>query len=261
MPDTADRPTLLEAVDLTRRDRRGRLVLDAVSLAIRAGEIYCLAGTAAAGKTLLIHTCLGLVRPTGGQVLVAGFDVAREPLAARRHATYVPRGAPLYASLTARENVQFFTEARGSGERLRRSDYYDAMRRVSIPEHCFDRPAGTLGEAVRVATWLAIGLLTDTSLLLLDEPTTGLDLSATADLQAVLDDFRKRGKAVLIATSDVLFAGGIADRAGILKEGRKRVELSRREFAGRSLPELYLDYLGRPLTFPRTRQSGGPTSQ
>jgi ABC-type multidrug transport system ATPase subunit len=127
------------------------------------------------------------------------------------------------------------------------------MRRASVPERYFERPAGQLGPAVLLSVWLAISFLKHSTVLLFDEPTVRLDLYATADLQEILNELRGRGKAILIATSDVLLAGAIADRVGILTEGRKRVELSRRELVGRSLPELYLEYLGRPLTLPRDR--------
>lgn len=246
-----DSPPVLEAIELTKRDPGGFLALDAVSLAVRGGQIYFLVGAGGAGKTLLLHTLLGLVLPTAGRAVVAGVDVATDAISSRRHITYVARGAALYGSLTARENVQFLTRADGGGSNFCRNDYYNVMRRVSIPERHFESPARRLGPSASLAVWLAIGLLKDTSVLLFDEPTARLDLDATADFQESLNELKRAGKAILIATSDVLLAGAIADRVGILKEGRKRVELSRRELIGRSLPELYLEYMGRPLTHGR----------
>jgi ABC-2 type transport system ATP-binding protein len=251
----ASSPTLLEGIEITKRHPDDVLALDAVSLSVQAGQIYCLLGAAGAGKTLLLHTFLGLVPLTTGRVLLNGIDVARDPLRGRSQVTYIPRGASLYRSLTARENVEFFTRVDGHRGRLSRADYYNAMRKASIPERYFERPARELGPAVSISVWLAIGLLKNTSVLLIDEPTVCLDLHATADLREFLDEFRARGRAMLIATSDLLFAGAIADRVGILQEGRKRVELSRGELAGRSLPELYLEYLGRP--FPVKRPAAG----
>ena len=242
---------LLEAVEVTKRYPDDFLALDAVSLTVPAGQIYCLLGAAGAGKTLLLHAFLGLVPLTSGRALVCGTEAARHPIRSRRRITYIPRGAAVYGSLTARENVEFFTRVDGDGVGLRRIDFYNAMRKAAIPERYFERPARELGPAVMLSLWLAIGLLKNTPVLLFDEPTVRLDLYASADLQELLNDIRQHGKAILIATSDLLFAGGIADRVGILKEGRKRVELSRRELAGRALPELYLEYLGRPLALRR----------
>jgi ABC-2 type transport system ATP-binding protein len=239
---------LLEAVEITKRHWDDFLALDTVSLSVSAGEIYCLLGAAGAGKTLLLHIFLGFVAPTAGRALVCGTDVASDPTATRDHLTYVAQGTSMYGSLTARQNVEFFTKVDGNPVALDRGGYYNAMRRVGIPERYFERRARDLEPAVLALLWLAIGLLKNTPVLLFDEPTVGLDLYASAGMQETLMQFREHGKALLVATSDVLLAGGIADRVGILKEGRKRIELPRSELVGRSLPELYLEFMGRPLT-------------
>jgi ABC-2 type transport system ATP-binding protein len=241
-------PALLQATDLTKRQKGDALALDAVTLTVHAGEIYCLLGAAGAGKTLVLHAFLGLAVPTAGRVLVAGTDSARDPVGARRHITYIARGASLYGSLTARQNVEFFTRVDGREPKRGRHEYYNAMRRVGIPERSFERPARELSRSVSLSLWLAIGLLRNTSVLLIDEPTVGLDLYASAELQDTLIELRQRGKALLVATADVLFAGRIADRVGIMKEGRKSVELSRDAFVNRSLSDLYLEYMGRTMS-------------
>jgi ABC-2 type transport system ATP-binding protein len=244
----ADAPALLRAIDLTKRQKDDALALDALTLTVHAGEIYCLLGAAGAGKTLVLHAFLGLVVPSAGRVLVNGTDVARDPVGARRHITYIARGASLYGSLTARQNVEFFTRVDGNEPKRRRHDYYNAMRRVGIPERSFERPASELGGSISLSLWLAIGLLRNTSILLMDEPTVGLDLYASAELQDTLVELRQRGRALLVATADVLFAGRIADRVGIMREGRKTVELSRDELVTRSLSDVYLEYMGRAMT-------------
>jgi ABC-2 type transport system ATP-binding protein len=242
---TSDR-VLLEAVDVTVRQPDDFLVLDVVNLTVHAGETYCLLGTGGAGKTAVLHTFLGLLRPTAGRVTVAGIDVAQEPMRVRQHITYIAKGASLYPSLTARQNVEFFVRLDADGDRLTKRDYYQAMRRVGIPERSFERPARALGHAVSLLLWLAIGLLKKTPVLLIDEPTVGLDVYASVDLQEVLIEFREQGQALLVATGDVLLAGHIASRIGIMKEGRKTVELTQRELVERPLQTLYLEYMGRP---------------
>lgn len=242
---------VLRAVEITKRHADDFLALDAVSLSVSPGEIYCLLGAPGAGKTLLLHSFLGFVAPTAGTALVCGTDVARDPMGARRQLTYVAEGAVLHGALTARQNVEFFTRVDGGRVAYRRSDYYNAMRKVGIAERYFERRARDLGSAVPLSLWLAIALLKNTPVLLLDEPTVGLDLYASAGVQETLMELRASGKALLVATSDILLAGAIADRVGMLKEGRKRIELPRAELVGRSLPELYLEYMGRPLTSGR----------
>jgi ABC-2 type transport system ATP-binding protein len=245
---SGSRPPLLEALEVTKRHWDDFLALDTVSLAVHPGEIYCLLGAADSGKTLLLHTFLGFVMPTAGRVSVCGVDVTREPVRAREQLTYIPHGAALYGSLTARQNLEFFTCVDGTPRAFSRTDYYNAMRTVGIADRYFERAARDLGPAVRLSLWLAIGLLKNTPILMLDEPTVGLDLYSSAGLRETLLTLRERGKGILVVTSDVLLVGGIADRVGILKEGRKGVELSRAELVGRSLPELYLEYMGTPMT-------------
>jgi ABC-2 type transport system ATP-binding protein len=249
MADTgADaRDAALRAVDLSKRIGSEFLVLDTVSLVVRPGEIYSILGAAGAGKSMLLHAFLGLTTPTSGRALVDGLDVAAHGARTRKRITYIPKGSPLYESLSAVENVRFFTGVDGTARALREADYLNAMRRMGVPERYFDTPARALGSAVSLALWLAIGSLKNTPILLIDEPTAGLDLYASADLQECLRELSATGRAVLIATSDVLLAGAVSDRVGILKEGRKRVELSRGELVGRSLPQLYLEYMGRAL--------------
>jgi ABC-2 type transport system ATP-binding protein len=243
---TASQQPLLQAVDVTVRQPDDFLVLDVVNLTVQAGEIYCLLGTGGAGKTAVLHTFLGLLRPTAGRVFVAGTDAAQDSMQVRRKITYIAKGASLYPSLTARQNVEFFVRLDAHGDAFTKKDYYHAMRRVGIPERSFERPARDLGHAVSLLSWLAIGLLKKTPVLLIDEPTVGLDVYASVDFQEVLLEFREQGQALLVATGDVLLAGHIASRIGIMKEGRKTVELTQRELVERPLQTLYLEYMGRP---------------
>src|SRR5262245_39931668 len=98
-PDV-EAPALLQAIDLTKRHKGDTLALDALTLTVHAGEIYCLLGAAGAGKTLVLHAFLGLVTPSSGRALVAGTDTARDPVGARRHIPYIARGASFYGWLT-----------------------------------------------------------------------------------------------------------------------------------------------------------------
>jgi ABC-2 type transport system ATP-binding protein len=238
----------LQAIDVSKRSGGPQFMpLDTISMCVRRGEIYSVLGAPGSGKSLLLHIFIGLVKPSAGRVLVEGRDVTNDQAHARRRITYVPKGSPLYGSLSAVSNVRFFTQVDGRARPYRTSDYRNAMRRMGVPERYFDRPARISGGAVSLAIWLAIGWLRDAPILIVDEPTAGLDLYASSDLGECLREFSTRGTAVIVATSDVLLAGAISDRVAILKEGRKQVELSRRELVDRSLPQLYLEYMGRSL--------------
>jgi ABC-2 type transport system ATP-binding protein len=245
----------LQASNLTCRGSEGQLVLDVVSLVVRPGEIHCLLGPSGAGKTALFHAFLGLLRPSAGSATVCGVDSARDPLGARQHITYVGRGARMYHSLTARQNVEFFARVSGATG-LSRYDYYNAMRRLGVPEHCLEQPARGLSSGLLLRLWLAVGVLKRASVLLIDEPTVGIDMHAAADLQETLIEFRNRGIAILIATNDVLLAGRIADNVAVMREGRKVRDVLQQELLGRPLYELYLEYMGRPMRSPAVRTDG-----
>ena len=249
----------LEARDLTCRGSDGQLLLDVVSLVVKRGEIQCLLGPSGGGKTALLHAFLGWLRPTAGSAIVCGVDSTEQPLRARRHITYLARGARLYGSLSARQNVEFFTRVSGGAAGLRRYDYYNAMRRLGVPEQALERPARTLGPSLLLRLWLAVCVLKQTEVLLIDEPTVGLDIYASADIQETLVDFKTRGLALLIATNDVLLAGRIADTVAIMREGRKVREVMQQELVGRPLHELYLEYMGRPMRSPAAALEGAAT--
>jgi ABC-2 type transport system ATP-binding protein len=246
----------LEAKELTCRGTDGHLVLDVFTHAVQPGEIHCLLGPSGAGKTALLHAFLGLLAPTSGVARVAGRDVTADPVGARRQITYVARDARMYGTLTARQNVEFFVRVDGGQTPWRRNDYYNAMRRLGVPENALERPARSMSAGLLLRLWLTIGLLKHTSILLIDEPTIGLDVHASADLQEVFFEFRTRGTAIVIATSDVLLAGRIADRIVIMREGRKFLDVSQQELVGRSLHDLYLEYMGSPL--PRRTPQPAP---
>ena len=243
-PQSSEAP--IRADHVIVRYQEDLLAVDTVSFEVHAGEIYALLGAAGAGKTTLLHTLAGFVRPTAGVARVCGIDPSRSPIEARRMLTFVGKQAALYPTLTLRQNLEFFVRVDGCAQRLPRNDYYNALRRTGVPERYLERTAGSLGRAMSLAVWLAVGLMKETAVLLLDEPSIELDLLASTELQSALIEFRARGRALLVATSDVFLASVIADRVGIMKEGRKSVEIRREEIMRASLPQLYFQYMGRP---------------
>jgi len=253
VPDaaTADNGFLVEASDLSKRYSENGLVLDALNVGIRPGEVYCLFGANGAGKTTAIHLFLGLVRPTMGRATIAGIDAAHDPVGVRRHVTYISTRASLCPSLTARQNVEFFTHVGTPRKSLGRFECYNAMRRMGIPEDSLEQKVTTLPKETRLQVWLAIAWLRQSPVLLLDDPTTGLDIQALASFQEHLAEFRNEGRATLLATADVFLASQVCDRIAILKNGRTIAERTRAQILVQSLTELYLDYGGRPSAVSR----------
>ncbi len=209
---------MLEAIDLTKRYEDGHLALDALNLRIEPGEIFFLLGANGAGKSTTLNLFLDFIRPTSGRALVNGVEVRSNPAETRRHIAYVSENVMLYGDFTARENLDFFT--RLTGKRLDRRDYYQAMRRVGLPEESFERKLKTFSKGMRQKVEIAALLLKDADNMVMDEPTSGLDPRSTAELMQLLHHLRLEGKSILICTHDLFRARSLADRVGIMKDGR-----------------------------------------
>ena len=117
------------------------------------------------------------------------------------------------------------------------------MREVGLEERAFEQKVKEFSKGMRQKVGLAIAIVKDAPAILLDEPTSGLDPKIGAELMETLDQLRARGKAILVATHDIFRATEIADRIGIMKEGRKVMERTRRELEQEDLQTLYLDYM------------------
>lgn len=193
-------------------------VLRGLSLHVDAGEIYALLGGNGAGKSTTMSTLLGFARPDEGTVLVAGHDPAAAPDKAREQIAYVPENVALYEHLTARENAAYLLALAG---RYPASDAIDgAFDATGLQSVAWDRRLAGFSKGMRQKVAIAIALLREVPVLLLDEPSSGLDPRATADFNRLIHDVARRGAAVLMVTHDLLSAADIADRIGFLESGR-----------------------------------------
>ena len=232
---------MIEVVDLTKRYEDGLLALDTLNLKVQAGEIYCLLGANGAGKTTTINLLLNFIEPTSGAAFINRIDVKENPLEAKRHISYVSENVMLYGNFTARENLDFFAKL-GGKRGLTKDDYYMALREVGLQEKSFEQRIKHLSKGMRQKVAIAIAITRDTPAILLDEPTSGLDPKAGTEFVEILNDLRQRNKAILMSTHDIFRAKDIADRVGILKEGRKVIERTHDEIEHEDLHSLYLNY-------------------
>lgn len=232
---------MLQAIDLTKRYEDGHLALDALNLEVPAGEIFFLLGANGAGKTTTLNLFLGFIRPTSGMARVDGLSVTQEPREVKRRLAYIAENVMLYADLTARENLQFF--ARLGGRKASREECYNLMRTVGLREADFEKRMGSFSKGMRQKVGLACVLQKDAPNILMDEPTTGLDPKSAAELMDTLLRLRGEGKSLLVCTHDLFRARDVADRIGIMKEGRLVMVRRREEFAGEDLEKIYLDYM------------------
>lgn len=173
--------------------------VDGLDLAVGRGELVGLVGPDGAGKTTAIRMLCGLLAPDAGEISVAGFDVRRDPEPAKRRLGYVSQRFSLYADLTVAENLRFFADLHrvGRAERRRREPELLDFARLGPYR---DRLAGDLSGGMRQKLALACTLIHDPEVLLLDEPTTGVDPVSRREFWRILYDLLGRGVAVLVST-------------------------------------------------------------
>ena len=233
---------MLQAIELTKRYEDGQLALDALNLDIKPGEIFFLLGANGAGKTTTINLFLNFIEPTSGQILIDGIDVMKDPLKTKHHVSYVSENVMLYGNFTARQNLDFFAKL-GGKTKLSKDDYYTVMRNVGLQEAAFEKKLKTFSKGMRQKVGLAIAIIKDAPNILLDEPTSGLDPKSASELMQLLMQLRGQGKSILMCTHDIFRAKSIADRVGIMKEGRMVMLRTRDQFLQDDLERIYLDYM------------------
>lgn len=233
---------MLQAIDLTKRYEDGFLALDSLNLEIKPGEIFFLLGANGAGKTTSINLFLNFIEPTSGKALIDGMDVTDQPLETKKHVAFVSENVMLYGNFTARQNLDFFANL-GGKTNLTKSDYYNVMREVGLQEAAFEKKLKTFSKGMRQKVGLAIAIIKDANNIVMDEPTSGLDPKSAAELMQILINLRNQGKSILMCTHDLFRAKTIADRVGIMKEGRLVMLRTREEFLQDDLERIYLDYM------------------
>lgn len=240
--------SVLKAEDLSKRYEDGVLALDHFNLEVFPGEIYCLLGANGAGKTTAVNLFLNFISPTTGTCYINEIDVTHDPLEAKKYVSYVSENVMLYGNFPARQNLDFFAKL-GSKKELTKEDYYQVMRRVSLQEKAFEQKVKHFSKGMRQKLGISIAIIKDAPAILLDEPTSGLDPKAAAEFVDILKELKDEGKAILMSTHDIFRAKEIADRVGILKEGRLVMGRTREEFEYEDLVKIYLDYM-RAEPFP-----------
>ncbi len=197
----------------------GVCAVDGLSLSVAPGEIYGLLGPNGAGKTTALRMFAGLLRPTEGRIRVAGVDVAAAPNAAKARIGFLTGSTGLYARLSPRETLMFFGRLHGL-PRARVAERIAELSRLLEIEPYLDRRAEGLSTGEKQRVSLARALMPDPPILILDEPTNGLDVVASRFLRALIRAEAARGKAIIFSTHYLAEAELMCDRVGLLFQGR-----------------------------------------
>jgi heme exporter protein A len=190
--------------------------LGGVDLKLHRGELLTIIGPNGAGKTTLLRCLAGLSKPSGGRVLLSGRDLAENPTDARRAIGFVSHDTLLYGSLTAAENLLFYGRLYDVSDVRRRVK--ETLERLELA-HRGDDPVRTLSRGMRQRLAIGRALLHDPSVVLLDEPHTGLDVGAQEMLDQTLRDLSDAGRTVLMTTHNLTTAASAASRLAILVDG------------------------------------------
>jgi len=202
----------IEAQNLTKR--YGTLTaVDRVDLSVEEGEIFGFLGPNGAGKSTMINMLLDFARPTDGQVEVFGMDCQRQSVAVRERMGVLPEGYEVYGPLTGRQHIQFAMESKRAD-----GDPMDILDRVGIADAA-DRPAGDYSKGMAQRLVLGMALVGEPDLLLLDEPTTGLDPNGAKAMREILTAENERGATIFFSSHILEQVEAICDRVGILSDG------------------------------------------
>ena len=199
-----------------------RMILRGVDLTLKRGEIYALLGPNGAGKSTLVGAICGRLKLSGGEVALDGQDPWANP-GARRALGLVPQEIALYGHLTVRENLETFGRLAGvKGKALQ--DAVTLALRVTRTQDREHVPVKHLSGGYKRRVNIGAAILHQPRLLILDEPTVGVDIDAREALDGVIRRLRDIGVTILIVTHDLDQAGALADRVGFLRDGHKILE-------------------------------------
>ncbi|WP_420601316.1 ABC transporter ATP-binding protein [Flagellimonas sp.] len=215
------------------------VVLDQLNLNIKAGEIYCLLGANGAGKTTTINLLLGFLKPTKGCAFINGLNVAENSKKTKRFLAYIPENLMLYPSLTAVENLDYFSGI--GGRNLKKVQLEEFLHEAGLQKSAFHQRISNFSKGMRQKVGIAIALAKNAKSLLLDEPTSGLDPKASNEFGQLLEKLRGQGVAILMATHDLFRAKEVATHIGIMKNGRLRQEFVANDLSLSELERAYLD--------------------
>ena len=196
-------------------------VLWDLDLSLGWGEFLALFGANGSGKTTLLRTLAGQARPDEGSVRIAGYDLRRRPAAARRQVGVVAHSGYLYDDLTCRENLAFYGRlyaVENTGERIT-----DVLERVGLSRRA-DRRARSLSHGMQKRLAIARAILHRPSLLLLDEPESGLDRESVSALAELLQEWTASGRSVVMTTHNINLGLAWATRAAVMSNGKLNFE-------------------------------------
>ncbi len=224
-------PLGIDAHALTRRYGEGpnaHLAVDDVSFSIATGEVFGLLGPNGAGKTTILRMLAGILTPSAGSASLMGVDVSADPIAAKRNLGFLSGDTALYARLTGRETLRYFARLAGLDDATTDTRITEVIDDFGL-QAFVDQRTGALSSGQNQRVNLARAFIADPPVLILDEPTVGLDVISGRFVIEAIEAARSRGKAVLFSTHIMSEVDELCDRIGLLLSGQLRAVGTRDE--------------------------------
>jgi ABC-2 type transport system ATP-binding protein len=217
---------------LTKRYGSGVLANDDISLSVPAGSVLGLLGANGAGKTTLVRQITGELVPTAGEISVMGVDVVRDHARARGLMGVVPQEAQPYDHLRPAEHLAYFGRMRGMSRSAAARRAGELLDLLGLAQHS-RQMARQLSGGLKRKLLVGVALVGDPAVLVLDEPTTGLDPHARREVWTLLQRLRRRGRTVIITTHYMEEAEELCDAVALIDAGRIRVQGTIEDLRGR----------------------------
>ena len=228
-PPPGEQPALLLEHATKRfivgRRKKAVVAVNDVTISIRRGEIYGILGANGSGKSTLIRLVSTLLTLDGGRVEVLGHDIERDEMAVKQLINRVSVDAAFFKKLSPHENLAYAARLYGLDARKARAEAITILARLGIGEKRLGRPVEQMSRGMQQKVAIARALLTSPTVLLLDEPTTGLDPRSKLDVQTFIEEVRDTHDATIVLTThDLVEAERLCDRIALIDDGRMVVE-------------------------------------
>jgi ABC-2 type transport system ATP-binding protein len=260
-PPNGEQPALLIQHATKRfvvgRKKRSVVAVNDVSMSIRRGEIYGVLGANGSGKSTLIRLISTLLTIDSGGIEVLGHDVASDEMAVKRLINRVSVDAAFFKKLSPHENLAYAARLYGLDARAARAESIRILARLGIGEKRLGRPLEQMSRGMQQKVAIARALLTSPTVLLLDEPTTGLDPRSKLDVQTFIEEVRDTHDATIVLTThDLVEAERLCDRIALINDGRLMAEGTPVELKGLverdhgkepTLENVFMAFTGRSL--------------
>ena len=246
-----------------RREWKEKVALHELDLRVEAGGITGILGPNGSGKSTLIRVLATLLTPDAGTAKVFGRDVVTQAVAVRRHVNRVSVEASFFKELSPWENMLYAARLYGGGMSGTHEQVSGILERLGVPVDTFDQPMKQLSRGQQQKVAIARSFLTAPSLLLMDEPTTGLDPRSKKEVQSMLEMLRaEREVTVLLCTHDMDEAAALCDRVLMMDDGRVLADGTTaqlcREHGGATLEDVFMHLTGKTFADEEEVQEVAP---